>query len=108
MLVIPVADTIIYVEPLYLQSEVLAFPELKKVILADGSDVVMADTVDQGLAMLAGDLPPVTVAGPGDSTVPAAGLERLDRVEDAFSGFGEALDELEEALDSLRETLGGR
>ena len=31
LLVIPVADAIIYVEPLYLQSEVLAFPELKKV-----------------------------------------------------------------------------
>ena len=30
LLVIPVADTIIYVEPLYLQSEVLAFPELRK------------------------------------------------------------------------------
>jgi uncharacterized membrane protein (UPF0182 family) len=109
LLVIPVADTIVYVEPLYLQSEVLAFPELKKVILADASNVVMADTVDQGLAMLAGDLPPVAVA---EGIVPTGAgpeqLERLDRVEEAFSGFGEALDELEEALDSLRETLGGR
>ncbi|GIT42156.1 MAG: hypothetical protein Ct9H300mP11_00920 [Chloroflexota bacterium] len=43
LLVIPVGDAIIYVEPLYLQSEVLAFPELKKVILADGRNVVMAD-----------------------------------------------------------------
>ena len=96
-------------EPLYLQSEVLAFPELKKVILADGNTVVMADTVDQGLAMLAGDLPSVAA---DDNPVPAGAgleqLERLERVEDAFSGFGEALDELEEALDSLRETLGGR
>ncbi|MQG72641.1 MAG: UPF0182 family protein, partial [SAR202 cluster bacterium] len=45
LLVIPVGDAIIYVEPLYLQSEALAFPELKKVILADGSNVVMADSV---------------------------------------------------------------
>ena len=108
LLVIPVADTIIYVEPLYLQSEVLAFPELKKVILADGSDVVMADTVDQGLAMLIGDLPVAAQDGDGDSVVPAVDFEQLDRVEDAFSGIGEALGELEEALDSLRETLGGR
>ncbi|MEK7814568.1 MAG: UPF0182 family protein, partial [Chloroflexota bacterium] len=34
LLVIPIADTIIYVEPLYLQSQGLAFPELKKIILA--------------------------------------------------------------------------
>ena len=109
LLVIPVADTIIYVEPLYLQSEVLAFPELKKVILADGSDVVMADTVDQGLAMLIGELPAVSATGARENVVPASdGLEQLDQVEDAVSGFGEALDELEQALDSLRETLGGR
>ena len=109
LLVIPIADTIIYVEPLYLQSEVLAFPELKKVILADGSNVVMADTVDQGLAMLIGDLPPEAANRPSDGIVPGAvGLEQLDQVEEAVSGFGEALDELEEALDSLRETLGGR
>ena len=42
LLVIPIADTIVYVEPLYLQSEVLNFPELKKVILADNTNLVMA------------------------------------------------------------------
>ena len=52
LLVIPVGDAIIYVEPLYLQSEGLAFPELKKVIIADGSNVVMADSVGEGLAKL--------------------------------------------------------
>ena len=52
LLVIPVLDTIIYVEPLYLQSEVLAFPELKKVILADAGNVVMADSMQEGLALL--------------------------------------------------------
>ena len=45
-------DTIIYVEPLYLQSEVLAFPELKKVILANASNVVMADNMQEGLGIM--------------------------------------------------------
>ena len=33
------------------------------------------------------------------------GLEELDRIDDA--GLGEALDDLQEALDKLRETIGG-
>ena len=54
LLPFPIADTIVYVEPLYLQSEVLAFPELKKVILADNTNLVMADTMAEGLALLTG------------------------------------------------------
>ena len=107
LLVIPIADTLIYVEPLYLQSEVLALPELKKVILADADRVVMADTVEQALAKLVGEVesapPPV---GAGISSEPAA-LEELERLQEAVDGLGEALGNLEEALGSLRESLGG-
>jgi uncharacterized membrane protein (UPF0182 family) len=110
LLVIPVADAIIYVEPLYLQSEGLAFPELKKVILADSGNVVMADDIEQGLAMLVGGGP----ASPESSDPIQAvdgetppGLEELDRIGEAVSGLDAAVDELEEALESLRETLGG-
>ena len=90
LLVIPVADAIIYVEPLYLQSEVLAFPELKKVILADRGNVVMADSVAEGLAML--------LEGPG--------LVELDRIEDAVTGLDEVVKELQESVERLRESLG--
>ena len=90
LLVIPVADAIIYVEPLYLQSEVLAFPELKKVILADRGNVVMADSVAEGLAML--------LEGPG--------LVELDRIEDAVTGLDEVAKELQESVERLRESLG--
>ena len=107
LLVIPIADTLIYVEPLYLQSEVLALPELKKVILADADRVVMADTVDQAMALLGGggepDPPPVS---DGVSPVPVA-LEELQRIQDAVDGLGEVLGDLEEALSGLRESLGG-
>ena len=107
LLVIPIADRIIYVEALYLQSEVLAFPELKKVILADGNDVVMADSVDQGLAMLIdgdSDLIPATTEG-GDAMLE---LEGLDEIETAVTDLGDAVQELQEALERLRESVGGR
>ncbi len=110
LLVIPVGDAIIYVEPLYLQSEVLAFPELKKVILADGSNVVMADSVGEGLAMLLeGGAPPdgvpggaVGVGGDGQATPGSGDLQMIEEVVD---GLDEALKELQEAVERLRESL---
>ena len=110
LLVIPVGDAIIYVEPLYLQSDVLAFPELKKVILADGSNVVMADSVGEGLAMLLeGKAPLVDTslggAGVGGDGQATPGPEDLQVIENAVSGLDEALKELQEAVERLRESL---
>ena len=101
LLVIPVGDAIIYVEPLYLQSEGLAFPELKKVILADGSNVVMADSVGEGLAMMLADKAAL-VGGGGQATSDA---EDLRGIEDAVTDLDEALKELQEAVERLRESL---
>ncbi len=53
LLVIPVGDSILYVEPLYLRSEQgNAVPEMKRVILAAGDTVVMEPTLDQAVAAL--------------------------------------------------------
>lgn len=52
LLVIPVERSIIYVEPLYLQAESGEIPELKRVILASGEKVVMAETLAEALVQL--------------------------------------------------------
>jgi uncharacterized membrane protein (UPF0182 family) len=107
LLVIPIADTIIYVEPLYLQSQALAFPELKKVILADDRNLVMADTIDEGLSLLvSGDGTMPGVSGPGAGPLPP-GLADLDEIEESIDKLQESLDALRDNLESLRETLGG-
>ena len=111
LLSIPIADTIVYVEPLYLQSTVLKFPELKKVILADNINVVMADSMAEGVARLAGadyGAPSGRKTGSGASD-PASldQLEQLDQIEATISELGEALEDLEESLQNLRNTLGG-
>jgi len=110
LLVIPVGNAIIYVEPLYLQSEVLAFPELKKVILADGRNVVMADNVGEGLAMLLeGGAPPDGLpggaAGVGGDGQATPGQGNLQAIEDAVDGLDEALKELQEVVERLRKSL---
>ena len=107
LLVIPVGDAIIYVEPLYLQSEALAFPELKKVILADGSNVVMADSVGRGLAMLLEGKAPSDVVpiGSGVEGQATPNSEDLRVIEHAVTELDEALKDIQEAVERLRESL---
>lgn len=52
-MVIPIKDSILYVEPLYLQSDnANALPEVKQIILAYGDDIVMEATLEAGLKRL--------------------------------------------------------
>ncbi|MFH1409039.1 MAG: UPF0182 family protein, partial [Nanoarchaeota archaeon] len=52
LLVIPIGGSIIYIEPLYLQSEKGQLPELKRVIVSDGTRVVMEQRLDLALLRL--------------------------------------------------------
>jgi uncharacterized membrane protein (UPF0182 family) len=64
LLVIPIESSLLYIEPVYLQSSNVAKPQLKKVIAATGQNVVMEDTLDKALASLLGVAPPSTPTGP--------------------------------------------
>ena len=52
LLVIPIDDTLLYVEPLYLSAESRQLPELKRLIASTGERVVMAQNVDTLFAAL--------------------------------------------------------
>ena len=52
LLVIPIEKSIIYVEPLYLRAEKGEIPELKKVIVSNGFDVMMGDNLEDALEKL--------------------------------------------------------
>ena len=54
LLVIPIEGSLLYVEPLYLQSEASKLPELKRVILVSGERVVMRETLGEALVQLLG------------------------------------------------------
>ena len=73
LLVIPVRDAILYVEPLYLDSEQTRFPELKRVIVASKDRVAMRETLDEALAAVFGAAPPAKpVAKPPEAPAPSA------------------------------------
>jgi uncharacterized membrane protein (UPF0182 family) len=54
MMVIPIADTLLYVEPLYLRAENGQLPELQRVIAAYEDRVTMGEDLDDALAQLFG------------------------------------------------------
>jgi uncharacterized membrane protein (UPF0182 family) len=109
LLAIPLADTILYVEPLFLQSSGLAFPELKKVILATDNNLVMADNLEDGIALL---LPEEAAPAQTPGTVKSGDsiLSELEKIELEAAELQTSLDRLLESLESLkqlREALGG-
>ncbi len=52
LIVIPVQDSLLYVEPLYIRAENGQFPELQRVIASYGDQVVMGETLPATLASL--------------------------------------------------------
>ncbi|MDJ0697968.1 UPF0182 family protein [Mastigocoleus sp. MO_188.B34] len=52
LLVIPIEQSLLYVEPVYLRAEQAQLPELKRVIVAYGDQVVMQETLEQSLAAI--------------------------------------------------------
>src|SRR5688572_25436558 len=71
LMVIPVEESLIYVRPLYLKAKGGRIPELTRVIVAYQNQVVMEDTLEEGLARIFG-----TRAGaPGPVVTPPAGTQ---------------------------------
>ena len=52
LIVIPLDGTLLYIEPLYLQAESGQLPELKRVLVAHGNRVAMAENLESGLAQV--------------------------------------------------------
>ena len=113
LLVIPVEESILYAEPIYIQAEGVSFPQLKRVILATGEKVVMEDSLDEALASLTGvsitsrPRPVNGEAPPPESSVPTNLLEsQIETLKEAVQGLKDNLSQLEDALDSLTDSLG--
>jgi uncharacterized membrane protein (UPF0182 family) len=54
LLVIPIEESLIYVQPIYLRAEGGSIPELKRVVVAHENRVVMGETLEEGLNALFG------------------------------------------------------
>ena len=70
LLVVPIADSVVYFEPLYLQAQQSPIPQLTRVIVAYGDKVVMEPTLSDALAKIfgAGAAIGTTTTGVGGTT----------------------------------------
>jgi uncharacterized protein len=98
LLVIPIDDALLYVEPLYLSAESRQLPELKRLIASTGDRVVMAQNVDTLFAALLTQerKQPAVVT----STSPPTPGARTDELPPSGSN-AEALNYYRRALDAL-------
>ncbi len=104
LLVIPMGDAILYAEPVFLRPETLDFPELRRIILADATQVVMHQTLDASVDALIGELPAVAPVVEGAVPAPLeaeAPPDVVDRVREELRATIERLQDL------LRQLEGG-
>ena len=52
ILVLPLGNNFLYVDPIYIRSNQASMPQLKKIVLAVGSRLIYTDTYDEALAQL--------------------------------------------------------
>ncbi len=116
LLVIPVEQSLLYVQPIYLRADQGELPELRRVIVAYGDRVVMRETLDQSLDAIFGEArAPQPESSPAESTTPLptnmadliqAALESYENGQQAlqqgdWQRYGEAQRQLESVLRQL-------
>ncbi|WP_366921836.1 UPF0182 family protein [Metallumcola ferriviriculae] len=122
LLVIPIKDSILYVEPLFLQGEQSRLPELRRVIVAYKDNIVMAKTFEQALETLFKDEVPVPAPQPEPNPqpeLPTGNNQNVDELiksanqlfnlaqeklrQGDWNGYGDAINELDTILNQLEQ-----
>jgi hypothetical protein len=134
LLVIPIDNSFLYVEPVFLQGGAGGLPEMKAVIVATSDRLAMEQTLDEALEAVFGVGPsPTPTPTPGPTPTPSPGPSpsptpppddeiaalaesiqlHIDRMEE-FAGagdwpaHGEELDALKDDVERLLELTGGQ
>ncbi|MBX5464727.1 MAG: UPF0182 family protein [Clostridia bacterium] len=117
LLVIPIDRSLLYIQPLYLESTTTQLPELRRVIVSYAGQVAMAPTLDQALRALFGVTAP---APPGPTPSGGAAPSLADLVRQAnqvyaqaqaaiqegnWALYGERMAELADLLRQMQQSL---
>ncbi len=116
LLVIPIEKSLLYVQPLFLAADKAGLPELKRVIVAFGDQVVMEENLELALQRLFGGKKAVAAASAAVATDSKASPSSLakeamslyDRAinlqrQGNWSGYGEELRKLEQVLKRMAQ-----
>ncbi|MDA8431363.1 MAG: UPF0182 family protein [Nitrospiraceae bacterium] len=91
LLVIPIENSLIYVQPLYLRAENGKIPELKRVIVAYENRIAMDETLDAALSRIFGEVRVSEETAPTAVALPSASPERLDLASQARKHYDRAM-----------------
>jgi hypothetical protein len=119
LLAIPIEKSLLYVQPLYLAASQGSLPELKRVIVAFGSQIAMEETLEASLQRLFGTKPLVpkaprvaaevaAQAAPEDKNLASQALEHFRRAQDFlkqgnWAGYGDELRQVETLLRDMQK-----
>jgi uncharacterized membrane protein (UPF0182 family) len=111
VLAIPIEETLLYVEPIYLQAETAAYPELRLVVVMHGDQISYAENFDQALEGLFGEEPPrqqqlAAILGEGTKELAQQANTAFEQylqfqAEQRFQAAAEELQTLKEVLQQL-------
>ncbi|HLF42398.1 MAG TPA: UPF0182 family protein [Acidimicrobiia bacterium] len=118
MLVVPIEDSLMYVQPIFLEAEEGGFPEFRRVIVVYGDQVEWAETLDGALGLVFGGETgePVEEPTTPDGTTIKQLLDQaaaaFDNADDALragdlSGYQRWVDEAKRLLDEARSLVEG-
>ena len=116
LMVIPYKNSILYVEPIYLQATQSKLPELKRVIVAFGDKVTMSPSIYEGIATLTkGDFQKKSTVKLSSTPATNSSKELTKKIIDTYSkvketlkksdwaSFGKAFESLDQLMDRLKK-----
>ncbi|MDA0256617.1 MAG: UPF0182 family protein [Chloroflexi bacterium] len=117
LLMIPIGDSFLFVEPIYLQASTSRLPELKRIVVANGSAIAMEETFQKSLDVVLGrrasTLPgtgafPTVPSTPTTPSTPSQPLPSdltglLQQAQEAFDASEADLERLREILEALSQ-----
>jgi uncharacterized membrane protein (UPF0182 family) len=107
LMMIPVGNSFLYVQPVYLQAAGGRMPELRRVIVANGNVVAMEETFEQALQMVMADRPAgePPVPGPQARAAPASTAPTLNELQRLLQQARQSSDATQAELERLRSLL---
>lgn len=120
-LVVPIEDSLLYIEPIYLKSDTKSnFPEMKMVVVSLGEKILMEPTLDEALdrifGVISGEKPEEQEDGQYDNTNINDLVEQANKIfieaneaskNGDWAAYGESLQELEDILNQLNLMING-
>ncbi|MBU2574359.1 MAG: UPF0182 family protein [Elusimicrobia bacterium] len=116
LLVIPIENSLIYVQPLYLEATGGGLPELKRVIVAYGNVIAMEENLEESLnrifggrAAMPGSGTPPSAGGPGLKDLARQARERFEKAQSHLkrgdlAAYGNEIKEVERLIRKMSET----